>query len=116
MNQARYLTQRSFKKVAAQGEKMGFNRQIAPWVLDRLVSGKCAVTKLMSHSYIGGRPAEPYVRALVQFRLTDGENGSVIIDIKAATFESLPTQTLPPLRGRKKYRLAQPQAKFSLMA
>lgn len=116
MDTVRYINRKQLKKVAAEGDKMGFNRQIAPWVVGKLSKGRFAVTKLIDHAHVGGRPAEPHVRALVQFKLTDKESGSAILDMKAATFESLPTQTVPPLRGRKKYRLAQPQTRFSRVA
>ena len=112
MGQVRYMSRAQFKKVAGEGNEMGFNRQVAPWVLEKLVQGQSTVSKLMVHEHVNGRAAEPHLRTLVQFKLVGGEAGSAIIDMKAATFDSLPIKTLPPLRGRKKYRLAQPQGRF----
>ena len=112
---ARYLTRKSFKKVAAQGAKMGLNRQIAPWVLSKLAKGQFTVSPLMTHERASGAKVQPHLRTLIQFRLIDGEKGSAIIDMTEAMFESLPTFERPARRS-KKYQLVQPSIRFCLAA
>ena len=112
---ARYLTRKSFKMVAAQGAKMGFNRQIAPWVLSKLVKGQFTATPLMTHERASGAKVQPHLRTLVQFRLKNGEKGSAILDMTEAMFESLPIFERSTRRGRK-YQLAQPSIRFCVAA
>ena len=95
---------------------MGFNRQIAPWVLSKLAKGRISVTPLMTHERASGARVQPHLRTLVQFRLNDGEKGSAIIDMTEAMFESLPTFERPTRSSDRKYQLAQPSIRYCMAA
>lgn len=87
----RILTAKALKVVATEGDKMGFNRQIAPWVLRKLAKGyRCAVDPLLIHEHIAGRRVEPHLRTLVGFKLKSGKIGAAFIDMSFETFERLP--------------------------
>jgi hypothetical protein len=91
MKAVRYMTPEQLKHIAAEGDAMDFNRQIAPWVLKSLNNQmKIGVTPLLIHEHIGGRKVEPHLRTLVGFKLTDGTVGAAYIDMKFETFHSVP--------------------------
>ena len=90
MKTVRYLTRKTLKEVASEGDKMGFNRQIAEWVLDALGDDKFVVRPLLVHEHANFRRIEPHMRTLVGFRLTSGEIGTAFIDMKMDRFKRLP--------------------------
>lgn len=93
MVQIRYMNREQFLKVAAEGDKLDFNRQIAPWVLGKLpMNGRFKVVALLVHEHIGGKRVAPHMRTAVGFRMTNGERGAAFIDMTMETFSSLSTQ------------------------
>ena len=90
MSKIRFMSRKQLKTVAAQGDAMDFNRQIAPWVLKKLAKGiQIGVEPLLIHEHIGGQAADPHMRTLVGFKLRSGLVGSAFIDMKLDTFNSL---------------------------
>lgn len=87
---------------------MDFNRQIAPWVLDKLIDGGWfPVFPKLVHEHIGGRRAKPHMRCLVYFSLNDREEmGSAFVDMKMETFESLPSAAVPNSAPKRQLALA----------
>lgn len=92
MGKVRYMNREQFLKVAAEGDKIGFNRQIAPWVLGKLpANGKFKVSPVLIHEHVAGAKVKPHMRTIVQFKLFSGEIGSAFIDMKMETFDGLST-------------------------
>lgn len=109
MGQVRYMSRAQFKKVAAEGDSMGFNRQVAPWVLKKLPKhGQFGVMPLLVHEHIGGQVAEPHMRTLVGFTLKNGKIGAAYIDMAMDTFNSL-----PPLPADGSGRVAPTMPRFA---
>ena len=91
MEAIRYMSRKQLQNVAAEGDVMEFNRQIAPWVLKNLAKGtKIGVEPLLIHEHIGGQLTESHMRTLVGFKLKSGKIGAAFIDMKMTTFQSLP--------------------------
>jgi hypothetical protein len=87
------MNREQFLKVAAEGDRLGFNRQIAPWVLGKLpTNGRFKVLALLVHEHIGGKRVAPHMRTAVGFRLPNGERGAAFIDMTMETFSGLSTQ------------------------
>lgn len=91
MSQMRYMSRKQLKNVAAHGDAMGFNRQIARWVVKKVAKEtKVGVAPMLVHEHIGGKLVEPHMRTLVGFRLRNGTVGVAFVDMDMAMFQSLP--------------------------
>lgn len=78
-------------QIAAEGDAMGLNRQIAEWVIAE-IDPACVllVSPLLIHEHAQGRRVDPHVRTRVLFRLRNGVEGSAFVDMSFAAFDRLP--------------------------
>lgn len=91
MGQIRVMNRNQFAKVAVEGNKMGFNRQVAPCIVKKVARcGSFGVVLLFIHEHIGGVRVEPHLLTMVGFELRGGRVGAALIDMKIETFEELP--------------------------
>lgn len=87
----RYIDKALFTKIASEGDKKGFNRQVDPAVLPKLTNENFPVTFVMIHEHIGGRKAAPHARCEVHFRMNGSDElHHVLVDMTLKRFESLP--------------------------
>jgi hypothetical protein len=90
MEKIRFMSRKKLMKIAAEGDKMDFNRQIAEWVPAEVErNSKIGVLPLLIHEHIGGQLVEPHMRTLVGFKLANGIVGSAFVDMKIDTFNKL---------------------------
>lgn len=91
MPEVKYLTKRLLLEVAKEGDRIGFNRQIEPSILPVVTDQWMPITGVMPHDFIGGEPAEPHRRCLVNFRVKgNAKTHFVFIDMTEQRYDSLP--------------------------
>lgn len=64
----RFLTKQLLAEAITEGERVGYNRQIDPRILERLTDeSKIHVWQAFPHFHIGGEPAKPHIRLVFDF-------------------------------------------------
>ena len=78
-------------QIAAEGDAMGFNRQIAEWVISEL-DPTCVllVCPRLIHEHAQGVKIDPHLRTEVYFRLKNGDEGTAFVDMTFKSFNRLP--------------------------
>lgn len=83
----KYLTKPILMKVARNGAKVGFSRQVGTDLVERLPSGaKFPVLASMLHDRVQGQRGRPHARTIIA--VSDGETWQIDIDLD--TFNDLP--------------------------
>jgi hypothetical protein len=108
-NQFKYLTAKSMKQVAFEGNRLSLQWRIAPWVMPLLKGRRVSVVPLRNSAVEGSQ--RDVVRTLAQFISPNKEVIALLLDMKRMTFEQLPT--MPSRRTSTKAQLAQPSSRYN---
>lgn len=91
MTEVKYLTRKMLLRVASEGDRMEFNRQIEPSILPRITNERMPAVFFMKHEHIDGVRVKPHVRCRVHFRIKgDCQVYPVYIDMTMSRYKSLP--------------------------
>jgi hypothetical protein len=87
-----YITKGLLIANAEKASEIGYNRQIAPEVLDDISDHRFPIQYLMTRRHKAGEPCEPHIRCMVHLMTrTDSELRPVVIDMPFDDYHSLPT-------------------------
>ena len=93
MQKVKYMTKALLLEVAAEGDRISFNRQIAPSILPDVTEQLMPVAVVMLHDHICGEPVEQHYRCHVRFRLKgDPSVQHVLIDMTKEPYAILSTE------------------------